>query len=175
MRIRLISAILLVALAAFAGDKMQRLNVKMGLWENTTTINTQGQMPIPSEMLDKLTPEQRARMEARMKAQPNERSHTITEKHCITEKDLDKGSLFTTKPNQECTEQLVSSNASYAEVRYVCEAEGIKGNGTVKIQVIDPEHVKGSTQIHAAGNGQTIDTQSTFTSKWLSASCGKER
>jgi len=175
MRIRLVSAILLVALAAFAGDKLQRLNVKTGLWENTTTINTQGQMPIPSEMLDKLTPEQRARMEARMKAQPNERSHAITEKHCVTEKDLNDGKVFSSKPNQECTQQLVSSTATSAEIHMACEGEGIKGSGTVKIQVIDPEHVKGSTQIHAAGNGQTIDTQSTFTSKWLGADCGKVR
>src|SRR6185369_14353893 len=50
MKTRLLASILLVALAAFAEDKLQRLNIKTGLWENTTTITSQGQMPIPTEM-----------------------------------------------------------------------------------------------------------------------------
>jgi Protein of unknown function (DUF3617) len=175
MPTRLLAGILLVALAAFAGDKLQRMNVRTGLWESTITTNSQGQIPLPAGILDRLTPEQRARMEARMKAQPNERSRTSTEKHCVTDKDLDKGSLFTTKPNQACTEQVVSSTASSAEVHYVCEVEGIKGNGTVKIQAINAENVKGSTEIHASGNGQTTNTNSSFTAKWLGSDCGKVR
>jgi hypothetical protein len=173
MRIRLVLGIVLVALAAFAGDKVQRLNVKTGLWENTTTVNSQGQMPIPAEMLERLTPEQRARMEARMKAQPNERSRTFTEKHCVTAKDLNDGTLFSKNPSQECTQEIVNSTSTSAEVHLVCAAEGIKGDGTVKVQVLNPENVKGTTQIHASGNGQTINTNSSFTAKWLSASCGK--
>ena len=44
------------------------LNVKTGEWEATITNETSGQMPIPQEMIDKMTPEQRAKMEAMMKA-----------------------------------------------------------------------------------------------------------
>jgi hypothetical protein len=37
------------------------LDVKTGLWESTTVMNMGGLPPIPQEMLDKMTPEQKAR------------------------------------------------------------------------------------------------------------------
>jgi len=33
------------------------LNVKTGEWESTSTNETTGQLPVPQEMLDKMTPE----------------------------------------------------------------------------------------------------------------------
>src|SRR5215471_1665648 len=106
MRQRLFFGMLIFALTAFAADKMQRLNVKTGLWEVTTTMSTQGETPVPAELLQRLTPEQRARMEARMKAQPAGRSRTTTEKNCLTEEDLAKGDSFSKNPNQECTQKI---------------------------------------------------------------------
>lgn len=60
--------ILLASTLAFGQSKFQPLNVKTGLWESTTTSTTSGQMPLPSDMLAKLSPDQRARIEARMNA-----------------------------------------------------------------------------------------------------------
>ncbi len=175
MRIHLLVGILLVALAAFAGDKSQRLNIKTGLWENTTTIDQQGKVPIPAEMLERLSPDQRARMEARMKAQPNEHTHTYTDKQCVTEKDLDNDALFSKPPAQGCTRQVVNFTSTSAEVHYVCEMDGAKGDGTVKVQVLNPENVKGSGQIHAIAYGQPINSNSSFTARWLGSDCGKVR
>jgi len=64
--------------------KVQPLNVKPGLWESTRTINRAGQMPIPAEMLNRLSPEQRARMEERMNAHSAAHSSTSSRKHCVT-------------------------------------------------------------------------------------------
>jgi len=44
------------------------LNVKPGEWESTISNDTRGQLPVPQEMIDKMSPEQRAKMEAMMKA-----------------------------------------------------------------------------------------------------------
>jgi hypothetical protein len=63
MRNVLLGIVLLLSLTVMAADKIQPLNVKLGLWETTHTTTTSGQMPIPPEMLAKLTPEQRAKME----------------------------------------------------------------------------------------------------------------
>jgi len=173
MRLSKGAGVLLLALTALAADKVQRLNVKTGLWEVTTITHNQGHMPIPEGMLKRMTPEQRARMDARLKAQPAERSHTITHKSCVTEQDTQKGDLFSTNPNQECTEQIVSSTSTAAEIHMVCERQGIQGNGTLTIKALNPEYVKGSSHITANGNGQTLNTDSTFTAKWVGASCGK--
>jgi hypothetical protein len=167
-----LAAVLWLAVVALGADKLQRLNVKTGLWEVTTTINSRGHMPIPAEMLQRLTPEQRARMEARMKAQPAERARTITQRNCVTEKDMEKGALFNSTPNQECTEKIVTSTATSAEIEMSCDTRGVRGNGTVKLQVLSPESVQGSSHITALGNGQTLNTDSTFAARWISASCG---
>jgi hypothetical protein len=173
MRVRVATGILLVALSGFAADRLLRLNVKTGLWEVTKTIRNVGHMPIPAGMLERLTPEQRARMEARLKAQPAERSRTITEKECVTEQDMHKGDLFTTNPNRECTEHLVNATSTDAVIQLACREEGLQGNGMVKIKVLNPESVEGSSHITATGNGRTLNTDSTFTAKWVSATCGK--
>lgn len=175
MRLRIWAGLLLIALTAFAADKVQRLNVRTGLWEVTTTIHNQGHMPIPAAMLERMTPEQRARMEERLKAQPADRSRTITHKNCLTEQDMQKGDLFSTNPNKECTEHVVNSTPTAAEIQMSCKGEGLQGNGTVKIKVLNPENVEGSSHVTATGNGQTLNTDSTFTAKWVSANCGKTR
>ena len=58
------------------GATLQPLNIKPGLWEQTVNTTIAGEMPISTEMLNRLTPEQRARMEERMKA--NSAAHTHT-------------------------------------------------------------------------------------------------
>ncbi|HTE88846.1 MAG TPA: hypothetical protein VK639_07845 [Terriglobales bacterium] len=68
MRTILAGLVMLSSVTVWAADKLQPLNVKTGLWETTTTRITSGEIPIPAEMLARLTPEQRAKMEARMKA-----------------------------------------------------------------------------------------------------------
>ncbi len=73
--------------AGWAAD-MTPMNVKTGQCESTITSETSGQLPIPQEMLDKLTPEQRAKMEAAMKARGGQGDCTTTYKRCVTNEDL---------------------------------------------------------------------------------------
>ncbi len=174
MRTRIIVATLLISIAVLAQEKLQRLNVKTGLWEVTTTINRQGHTPIPAALLDRLTPEQRARMEARLKAQPDQHTSTITHQDCVTEEDLQKMSAFSKNPNFECTQKVLSSTSTVAEVHMDCQGEGIKANGTMRLQALSSENVKGSVKMTAIGNGQTMNTDSEFTSRWVSATCPKK-
>jgi hypothetical protein len=79
--------------SAHAQIKVEPLNVKTGLWEATMTTTTSGAAPIPAELLSRLTPEQRAKMEegAKVKASFASKTRTITSKSCVTREQLEKG------------------------------------------------------------------------------------
>ena len=154
-----------------SGQKLQPLAVKPGLWETTLTIKTAGELPVPAGMLDKLTPEQRARFEERMKANSAARGNTTTEKHCVTREDLEKRNLgFAT--SKECTPAVTTSTSTVAKGTLSCETEGMKGNATFEAQALDSEHVKGSAHGTMTGYGRTMNVDDSFTAKWLGSSCG---
>ena len=150
--------------------KIQPLNVKPGLWETTTTFKTSGAPPIPPEALARLTPEQRARVEERMTANSAGSTSTDTSKHCVTKEDLEKADFGQGKG--ECTYTIQTSTSTQAKGKYSCNMEGMKVNGAVDITAPDSEHIKGSSQGSLSGNGRTMNVETTFTSKFLGASCG---
>ena len=144
------------------------LNVKTGEWESTMTNETTGQMPIPQELLDKMTPEQRAKMEAAMKARGMQGPRTIVNKHCVKKEDLDKPFA---NENKGCKQTIVTSSSSKQEVHMECEVGGGKQVGTLKLEASDSSTVKGSMQMTASNGGRTMNVNSTFSAKWLGPAC----
>lgn len=157
-----------------ATSGLKPLNIKPGLWESTRTIKTAGAMPIPTELLNRLTPEQRARMEERMKARSAGHSNTTTEKHCVTKEDLEKDRLKLAEA-KECTTTVLNSTSTSVKARLVCDTEGMHATGNLELVAADPEHLNGSYHSTMNGNGHTMNVEGTWTSKWLSASCGNSR
>jgi len=151
--------------------KVQPLNVKPGLWESTRTINRAGQMPIPAEMLNRLSPEQRARMEERMNAHSAAHTNTTTEKHCVTKEDMEKDRLKLAEA-KECTTTVINSTSTRVKAKLVCDQDGMHATGTLELVAADPEHVSGSYQSTVDANGHTMNVDGTWTSKWLGSSCG---
>lgn len=149
--------------------KLEPLNVKPGLWETTITRNMAGELPIPAEMLSRLTPEQRARMEDRMHANSAAHSASTTHKGCTTKEDLQRDRFNFGK---ECTPTILATTSTMAKGKISCETEGMSSTGSLEITVVDQEHLKGSSHATVTGNGHTMNVDSTFTSKWLSSSCG---
>ena len=156
------------------------LNVKTGLWQVSEISTTSGLPPLPPGMqarLDKMTPEQRAKMEAAMKGRAGGTPQTINYKTCVTKDDLDKGAF--TRPDEKCSWTVVNSSRTDLEVRgSACEAgksEGMKTDVTMKIHVIDSENVKGAVQGSATGNGNTLNIDNTYTGKWVSATCPADK
>ena len=144
------------------------LNVKTGEWESTMTNETSGQMPIPQEMIDKMTPEQRAKMEAMMKARGMQGPRTTVTKHCVKKEDLDKP--FGNE-NKSCKPTIVSSSATKQEIHMECEMGGGKQVGTLKFEAVDSSTVKGSMQMTASNGARTMNVNSTFSARWLGAAC----
>ena len=154
--------------------KLQPLNVKPGLWESTRTIKRAGEMPIPAAMLNRLTPEQRARMEERMKANSAAHTNTTTEKHCMTKEDLEKDRLKLADA-KECTTTVLNTTTTTVKAKLVCDQEGMHATGTLELVAADPEHVNGSYQSTVNGDGHAMNVEGTWTSKWLGSSCGDVR
>ena len=151
--------------------KLQPLNIKPGLWESTRTIQRTGEMPIPAELLNRLTPEQRARMEERMKANSAGHASTKTEKHCVTREDLEKDRLKIAE-SEDCTTTVVNSTSTRLKGKMVCETEGMHATGTLELVAVDPEHLNGSYHSTVDGSGHTVNVEGSWTSKWVGSSCG---
>jgi hypothetical protein len=170
MRVILAGLLLLLPVAGWAADKVQPLNIKVGLWETNISSKRSGAMPIPDDVLARLTPEQRARIEERMKSS-NETVHNSTQKRCVTKEDLEKG--FNFAQEKDCTHTVINSSSSKLETRLTCHGQDMEGNGTVSIEALSPENVKGVSDTTITSSGHTMKAHMTFTSKWLGA-CTKE-
>ena len=162
--------VVLISSCLWAEDKLVIPNVKLGLWETTIVMQMSGLPPIPPDALARMTPEQRARMEAAMKAR-NGQPNTTTTRSCVTKEKLEKGATFG-QERKNCTHSVSQSSSDKAEIKFACDEEGMKMTGTVRYDALDSEHVKGTTDVAMSGNGRTMNANSTFTSKWVSAACG---
>ena len=144
------------------------LDVKPGQWETTVNGMTSGMPPIPDEVLQRMTPEQRAKMEAAWKARSGASTTTVN-KNCIKKEDLDKP--FGPDSAKTCTLTFVSSSATKQEIRVTCNRESMTGNGTLKVEALDSEHIKGEMQMTANAGQHTMNMNSSFSSKWLGPTC----
>lgn len=108
--------------AAILAAQTTPLNVRPGEWEVTTTNETSGQLPIPQDMLDKMTPEQRAKMEAMMKARGMQGAKTTVSKLCVKKEDLDKPFA---RDNQSCKQTILTSSAIKQESHMECETGAV--------------------------------------------------
>jgi len=167
----IVGLIFITSLAVWAADKVQPLNVKVGLWDVTTTATTSGEISIPAGLLEKLTPQQRARVEERTNARTSEASRVTTRKYCLTRERLDQGVTFG-EDRRSCTRSVVASTRNKLEMRIECvrQSQDMKSEGTVQVETIDSEKVKGSVRLTVSGDRAAVST-STFTARWIGPIC----
>ncbi len=144
------------------------LDVKPGQWETTVNGMTSGMPPIPEEVLQRMTPEQRAQMEAAFKARSGA-SKTTTSKSCLKKEDLDKP--FGPDSAKTCKLTFVTSTSTKQEVRMICNQESMTGTGTIKVEALDSEHIKGEMQMTANAGQHTMNMNTSFSSKWVGPAC----
>ena len=172
-----ICLIVLSALPLLAADKLTMLNVKEGLWETTTTHSMSG-MPNTDDMLSKLPPDQRARVEEMMKQKGmSMNGNTIVAKSCVTKEKIEKGMAFG-ENKENCTREIVSSTPTHIEVKFRCEEPNRKdgskttSEGSVKVDVVSSDTTKGTIHSVTNNEGHPMTMDMSFTSKYLGASCG---
>lgn len=141
------------------------LDIKTGAWEVTLTTAMSG-MPIPKEAMAGMSPAQRAKMEASMRAQAG-LGKPRTSRSCVTRQDLDRGELGNSEqPN--CKRKVITQNARHLEMEEVCTGpEPSKSH--FKFDAPSNERYIGSIDM-VRGEGKVhVD----MSGRWLGATCTK--
>ena len=134
-----------------------------------------GKIGLPPEAAANLTPEQRAKIEAAMGAMASGTPKVHTSRHCVTQDDLTKDPFGNRNKNQKCDETVVKSTGSELAVHEACQEGSSKVDAHISIQALDSEHVKGNVQADITMGGHTMHQNTSFTSKWVGASCSAEK
>jgi uncharacterized protein DUF3617 len=162
-------AVVACSSVAWGQAKFQPLNVRTGLWESTVSTTSSEHMPLPAELLSRLTPEQRAKFEARMKENTASKTRTSVQKDCETKEKLAEQPFSNQK---ECKQTIVNSTSTKAEVKMTCQFADVRSSGVMHIDALSPESVKGSGQMTSNGGGNTMTVNTSFSAKWIGPSCG---
>jgi hypothetical protein len=153
-----------------AADTVTPLDLRPGLWEGTTTIERNGTPPIPPELLSRMTPEQKAELEARIKAGPSQGSQTNSHKQCVTKQDLQKPFIFG-QDNGLCQRTVVSASSSKQEFRIACSGAIYEAAGIVRVEAIDREHVKFTSEVTSGDGPHPMKIKVTGLGKWVGEAC----
>jgi len=174
MRLRIaIGAGLVLSLAVAAADKTQPLHVKLGLWQMTYTTNrsTAPVQTIRPELLAKMTPEQRARVEAKLKARAAAGPRTETRQFCLTEDKL-KNAVFSSEESTSCRRKMLASTSKVQQFHEECLDGGMKRIIEGRFEAPLPDLMKGSLQIKAAGSDAAgVSMKMDIVGKWVASTC----
>jgi Protein of unknown function (DUF3617) len=157
-------------LLPLAGDSAEPLNVKLGLWEITSDTQMTGVPALPKAILDQLSPEQQAAMNAALLFQSGRGPVHDVRQECLTKEDLD--APFNTEEIEGCERTLVSSTSTSQEMRMVCSGER-KGSGVFKVNAPSPETMNADLELKVGEGADPMTISSRMTGKWLGADCGE--
>jgi len=162
---------LAVTVLAAAAEPI-RLNVKPGLWEIASQNQISGAPPIPEERLARLTPDQRARIEAAMQSSMAEAVKPQLAKHCLTPEKIARGLDVDHHDASHCERKILTNSGSEMQLTEQCTED----NGSTVIdehfQLSGSESVSGSVHVVKTTGDKSMTINSTVHGKWLGASCG---
>ena len=118
-----------------------------------------------------MTPQQRAKMAADLKAASEQEPEPETSSECITQEDLDKP--FESSNSEECTSTIVRTTRTSQEIRMVCNGKS-KGSGTFKVNTPTPETMTGTLDLKTGEGPDAFIIKGTIEGRWLGADCGDE-
>lgn len=146
------------------------LNVRPGTWDISITTQTGGSL-IPPDLLAKMPPEQRAKIEQSMQARSG-KPMTHTSKECVTQNDLDQNRIIKEENENEeggpqCTTTVISKSSSKLVIERTCPAPRAS-TSQMAMEAKTPESIVGSIDITRPGFGKAhVDIKG----HWLGASC----
>ena len=163
MKIRLF---LLVFAALSLCVHAESLDIKTGLWEISMSTTIAGAL-IPAAALENMPLEQRAKIEAAMRARASE-VNTKTHRSCMTQEDLDRGQ-FMKSEKENCKRNVVEQNARRFEAEEICGApEPTRTHTTVTAKT--PETYTAMMDL-AQGEGGKVHVE--MSGRWIAAACSE--
>jgi hypothetical protein len=144
----------------------------------TSSVNA----TIPPEMqarLSQMPPDQRAKLEELFRGRLGGQPQTRTYRNCVKAADLTK-MPFQDK-DMKCTWNTLTSNGSSMQINgtacQISDGNGRTATGQVNVSITasDSQTASGSIQFAMSGpNGQSMSMNSSFTGKWVSATCSPD-
>lgn len=155
----------LILTAVPIASQADALNIKTGDWEVSQTTAITG-VPIAKEMLDKMSPAERDKMEVSMRARADE-GEQITSHRCVTQQVLDNNDLAgSAKAN--CTREVVSQTARFVEIEETCTAPE-PSKTRIRLNATSVESYTASTN-RTEGNGTEYVA---IRGRWIGPNCEK--
>lgn len=171
----LIVVALFGGVAAWAAEPIA-LNMNTGEWEYTVIMQQAGapaapQMPqIPQAALDKMSPEQRAQMQAAMqKALGAMSGKPITSKNCVKKEDLTN--FNPTNVNKNCKMTVNNSTRSKFDATVVCDSADNATTSNISAEALSSTSLKFTVVTKGAAAGTPVNMTINGTGKWLSGTC----
>jgi hypothetical protein len=150
------------------------LNVRPGLWEMTVSGESTGTPTIPAEALARMTPEQRAKVEAAIGAAMASAGKPHVYKSCVTEKTLQRGfDTGESNAQRKCTRTVVSSSASAMDGREECTGGRGSVNGHFHAEAPDPVTVNVTVDLTINEGAHAMTMKRVMHGKWVGADCGQ--
>jgi uncharacterized protein DUF3617 len=150
----------------------EKLDVKPGLWEITSTHQITGIPPMPKEWQEKVTPEQRAAMETAFKKEAEKGPQTDTDRECITKQKAEQP--FDVGDTKDCTQKVVRTTRTTQEVHLSCNGGEYKGSGVLRVTTPTPETMTGTLDLQLGEGKDAMKVNSTLKGRWLGPDCGDE-
>lgn len=142
-------------------------NAKPGAWEMTITTLTTG-MPVSPDMLAKMSPEQRAKIEAMMQARAGKPS-THVYQSCMTQKDLDEDRIIKKSDDEDqCTQKIITKSANRLVIEKTCPAPRAS-TSQMTMEAKTPESIVAS--INMVQGGADGKAHVDIKGHWLRTSC----
>ncbi|MBS0388299.1 MAG: DUF3617 domain-containing protein [Proteobacteria bacterium] len=187
------AALALVSMTTFAADS-PKLDVRLGLWETTTTVSHNGTPGMPdmaaaaamppgasqrmAEAMQSMSPEQRAQMAAAMSRMNQNRGgpHEHKYKSCMTADKMRRDGFFNDKDMRgHCTHTVIENTAHSTVVSFECAEEGATSKGTVRFTAISDTQVKGTMDMNMVVHDMPMSVHTDIQSTWLGPDCGDEK
>jgi hypothetical protein len=167
-----LGAAALLAASASAHADNPKLDVKPGLWEITYSGSSSGQMPLPPDVANNLTPEQRKRIEAAQQAQLERMKQPHTTQMCLTPEQVAEGFKIGPGSQPGCQDTVVSSTANAMHLREECTSTNPPRSVDVNYDAPDRQTVNSTLHVVVGSGPQAMTMDRTMHGKWLSADCG---
>jgi hypothetical protein len=142
------------------------LDIKTGSWEMTQTTAIEGMM-MPKEVLEKMPPAQRAKVEQSMRARAA-KPVTTTFHSCVTKEDIDHGAVYKSE-NSNCTRRVLSHTARKLEVEETCPPPRATQSHFTLEAKSNQSYVGAMEMTRSEGGKVHMD----LNARWVGAACKK--
>ncbi len=158
------------SLAAYAVPVTMKL--RPGLWEMTSKGQTSGSLPIPADVLARLPPDRRAKMEAAIAASQARAATPHVSRQCITAESLQRGLELDERRERGCQETIVSSSSSEMNIQVECKSPQHSTSGTMHFSAAGLETLAGTVNMKISDGGHSLMINRVIEGKWIAADCG---